>query len=137
MTGVVEFPWVSCDYVRMDPKEVGSRIRAGRQRRGWSREELAQKLGSRVTTRTIDNWENGRSRPRDYAGALVHLLGIELDGVGSIDVPVEVDGETLVVTIPVDGELTDEQRRVAEESARAAAVAALRVLRSGQHDTNR
>jgi transcriptional regulator with XRE-family HTH domain len=56
----------------------GSRIKRARERRRWTQQELAYQLG--VDRKTVDNWENGRTRPRSSAGAIEAVLGIRLDG---------------------------------------------------------
>jgi transcriptional regulator with XRE-family HTH domain len=136
MTRVIEFPWVSCHHEAMTRgNDIGDRIRAARQLRGWSREELAEALGGDppVTTRTIDNWENGRTYPRDRTGTLEHVLGIELRYSGTVTEVVE----DMVITIPVRGRLTEEQRAAVAETARVVAEAAAKAFQSGQSDTDR
>lgn len=56
----------------------GSRIKRARERMRWTQKELADQLG--VDRKTVDNWENGRTRPRSSAGAIEAVLGIRLDG---------------------------------------------------------
>lgn len=51
----------------------GERVRALRMQRGMTQEELAEKTG--VTKRTIINYEQGRSSPRD--AAVIQLLARE------------------------------------------------------------
>lgn len=55
------------------PASLGTRIRRARERKRMKRPELAAALG--VSLKTIDNWENDRTNPRDSLGALGELLG--------------------------------------------------------------
>jgi transcriptional regulator with XRE-family HTH domain len=114
----------------MDAQELGRRIRAGRERRQWTQQQLAEAVGSSV--RTVGGWERGETIPQNRLGALEFVLDVDL-GTGrtdSVDVPVPELGEDIVVTIPVKGRhLTEQERRLVVESARAAAEAGLRVLR--------
>jgi transcriptional regulator with XRE-family HTH domain len=123
MTQVVEFPLVSCNDVRMDAGKVGERIRSARQRLGWDRERLAAELtalgGRTITTRTIDNWENGRTYPRDRVGALERLLGVDLRDSRALDIPVPRAGREIVVRLHVQGSLTDEAIQRATTAAQA------------------
>lgn len=61
-----------------DEPAVGKRIRRARERLRWTQQQLADKLG--VGVRTVNDWENDRSYPRNSIGALEHVLGITLDG---------------------------------------------------------
>ncbi len=51
----------------------GSRIRATRRKLGLSRAVFARRL--RVSTRTLENWEQGRSEPNAQAAALILMVG--------------------------------------------------------------
>ena len=73
---------------------VGARIRAARESRGWSRAELAERLG--VTPQGVWLWEGGRRSPRrGHAAALEAALGIS--GL----VPDESVRVALAVPVPV------------------------------------
>ena len=52
----------------------GSRIRATRRKLGLSRAVFARRL--RVSTRTLENWEQGRSEPNAQAAALILMVGV-------------------------------------------------------------
>ncbi|XKK40339.1 helix-turn-helix domain-containing protein [Nocardiopsis sp. ARC36] len=51
---------------------LGDRIRTARQRARLTQEQLAERVG--VGRRTIDNWENGRTLPKNVV-ALEDVLG--------------------------------------------------------------
>ena len=55
---------------------LGARIRNARQRKGIKRPEFAKALG--VSLKTIDNWENDRTHPRDKLGLIEAFLGVNL-----------------------------------------------------------
>lgn len=57
---------------RTDPGPVGPRITVAREHQGWSREELARRMG--VTVETVSAWEEGERDPR--ANRLFTLSGI-------------------------------------------------------------
>lgn len=57
---------------------IGDQIRRARQRKRWTQRQLADRVG--VDRKTIDNWENDRSYPRNRVGALEEVLGITLGG---------------------------------------------------------
>src|SRR5215472_6703963 len=58
---------------------IGTSIRRARERKRWTQRQLAEAVG--VDRKTVDNWENGRSRPRSSVGALERVLG-PLDATG-------------------------------------------------------
>jgi transcriptional regulator with XRE-family HTH domain len=55
---------------------LGERIKAGRERRHLRQRDLAEMVG--VDVKTVDNWENGRTRPKNRLGALEEALQINL-----------------------------------------------------------
>jgi transcriptional regulator with XRE-family HTH domain len=57
--------------------DIGTRIKRARERMRWSQQRLADALS--VDRKTVDNWENGRTRPRSSVGALEAILGVSLD----------------------------------------------------------
>jgi transcriptional regulator with XRE-family HTH domain len=57
--------------------DIGTRIKRARERMRWSQQRLADAL--KVDRKTIDNWENGRTRPRSSVGAIEAVLGVRLD----------------------------------------------------------
>ncbi|WP_242892657.1 helix-turn-helix domain-containing protein [Actinomadura litoris] len=67
------------------PANLGTRIKRARERKRMTQEDLASQLG--VHRRTVDNWENGRSAPKNRLGALEEVLGIRL----SSEPPTELD----------------------------------------------
>lgn len=58
-----------------DP-HIGTRIRRARERKRWTQQQLADAIG--VNIKSVDNWENGRTRPRGSIGALEVVLGTTL-----------------------------------------------------------
>lgn len=50
----------------------GEQIRAGRERRGWTQAQLAQRVG--VGQRTVGNWERGETVPMNRMAALRDLF---------------------------------------------------------------
>ena len=51
----------------MDTKKIGAFIAFNRKKKGYTQEQLAEKLG--VTNKTISRWENGHYMP-DLSGSL-------------------------------------------------------------------
>lgn len=56
---------------------MGKRIRRARERKRWTQQQLADAL--KVGLRTVNDWENDRSYPRNSVGALEDILGVSLD----------------------------------------------------------
>jgi len=54
---------------------TGSQIKAARERKRLTQQELADELG--VSSRTVGSWERGDSIPRNRYGAIVDLLDLE------------------------------------------------------------
>lgn len=48
---------------------LGAQIRAARERRHMTQQQLADLIG--VDRKTVDNWENRRTSPRNRMGALI------------------------------------------------------------------
>lgn len=56
----------------------GDQLRTARERAGLSQQELADKAG--ISIDSVQNWEQGRTRPRLPAlGQLAQALGVSLD----------------------------------------------------------
>lgn len=64
--------------------ELGRRIRAARERKGWTQQELGAAVG--VGLRTVGNWERGASVPRNRLGKLVEVLGPGIDPDADVQV---------------------------------------------------
>jgi transcriptional regulator with XRE-family HTH domain len=56
----------------MAADSLGTRIKRARERKRWTQQELANRVG--VNRKTIDNWENDRAVPRSSLGALEATL---------------------------------------------------------------
>ena len=56
--------------------DIGTRIKRARERKRWTQRQLADAL--EVDRKTVDNWENGRTRPARSIGALEDVLGVRL-----------------------------------------------------------
>ena len=54
----------------------GRQIRAARERRGWTQQELASRL--RVGYKTVGNWERGATVPLNRMGMLRQVFGDEV-----------------------------------------------------------
>lgn len=59
---------------------IGDQIRRARHRKRWTQRQLADAV--EVDRKTVDNWENDRSYPRNRIGALEDVLGVTLDEDG-------------------------------------------------------
>ena len=55
---------------------VGTMIKRARERKRWTQRQLADAVG--VNVKTVDNWEAGRTSPRNRLGALEEVLGVAL-----------------------------------------------------------
>lgn len=60
-----------------DASSIGLRIKRARERKRWTQRQLAGALG--VNVKSVDNWEAGRTSPRNSTGAIEEVLGISLD----------------------------------------------------------
>jgi transcriptional regulator with XRE-family HTH domain len=88
---------------------LGESIRAARQRRGWTQEELADKLEVGITS--VKNWESGKHEPRSALARIEDVLGTKLTG----------ETREPSVSESVDARLTGElATRLAERSAQIA-----------------
>lgn len=109
-----------------DVPPIGLRIKRARERKRWTQRQLAQAVG--VNTKTIDNYENGRTSPRNSIGALEEVLGISLDSGGEPEpagpladlLPPGDDWEAQVLA---DRDLSDDWKRFFIEGSRAARAA--------------
>ncbi|XKK40382.1 helix-turn-helix domain-containing protein [Nocardiopsis sp. ARC36] len=81
---------------------LGDRIRTARQRARLTQEQLAERVG--VGRRTIDNWENGRTLPKNVV-ALEDVLG---SLAGEASAPTE---ESAQASTPEGGRFATEERR--------------------------
>jgi transcriptional regulator with XRE-family HTH domain len=113
---------------------IGTAIKRARERKRWTQRQLADVLG--VDVKSVDNWENGRTRPRNRIGAIEDVLGVSLSGEpepGPRLVP-EDEWEAQVLEDP---DLPDYMKRQLITDSRAARAAyrerkAARAARQGQ-----
>lgn len=70
----MDFPSVALHIGYMD--DLGQRIRAARERRMMTQQELADLV--EVDKKTVGNWERGRTHPRNRLGKVVEVLGLEM-----------------------------------------------------------
>jgi transcriptional regulator with XRE-family HTH domain len=86
---------------------VGDQIRSARHRRQWTQKQLADAVG--VNVKTVDNWENGRTSPKNRLGAVEEVLGLRLG-----DEPTEPEeltsADPRIMAILRNPVFTDEER---------------------------
>lgn len=80
------------DILRTMENGLGALIRSARQRRGWTQEQLADRIG--VQKSYVSQWETGaRKWPQEHIRAIAEHLGLsQVDmavAAGLIDVPGE------------------------------------------------
>jgi transcriptional regulator with XRE-family HTH domain len=56
------------------PPALGPAIKRARERSKMTQRELADQVG--VNVKTVDNWENGRTHPKNRLGALEEALSV-------------------------------------------------------------
>ena len=98
---------------------LGTRIRRARERRRWTQQQLADALG--VSVRTVNDWENDRTQPRNSMGAIEHLLGPVLTGEqAQPEIPEKLRREIEKLSLPtwewIVGWLTGEIARQREDN---------------------
>lgn len=71
------------------PNELGRRIRAARERKGWTQAQLAREVG--VGHRTVGGWERGETVPMNRMGKLVEVLGPGIDPDADVQVTAGAD----------------------------------------------
>jgi transcriptional regulator with XRE-family HTH domain len=57
--------------------DLGRRIKAARERRGWTQAQLGLEVG--VGARTVGGWERGETTPMNRMGKLEEVLGPGID----------------------------------------------------------
>ena len=53
-------------------ENIAEQLKALRQQRGWSQEDLARELG--VSFSSVNRWENGKAKPSKLAQARIKQL---------------------------------------------------------------
>ena len=108
---------------------IGIAIKRARERKRWTQRQLAEALD--VNIKSVDNWENSRTLPKNRLGALEQVLGVSLTeepGAGPELIPTdEWEAEVLA-----DPNLPDRIKRQLLSDSRAAR-AAYAIRRSGRH----
>lgn len=85
---------------------LATRIKRARELRRWTQQQLADVLG--VDRKTVDNWENGRTRPRSAIGALEQVLGVNLTEPNGVEDPKERELEETLIRLEVPAEKRQE-----------------------------
>ena len=91
--------------VSIEPQEIGKRIAAARNRRGWTQMDLA--LEAHVSLSTVQRWERGDMPPVRELIRLAGVLGVEPEQLVELE-PTEGDqlaalrGEVAVVRALVE-----------------------------------
>lgn len=102
---------------------IGTAIKRARERRRWTQRQLADALG--VDIKTVDNWENGRTRPRNRTGAIEEVLGIDLTGAQVAPELADLlpPGDEWEAAVLADEDLPDRIKRRFIEDSRASRAA--------------
>src|SRR5260370_42437328 len=62
------------------------KIKRAREEKGWSQEDLAERIGAKTTQNTISRWENGISKPTPYyRQRLSEILGKSIEELGLLE----------------------------------------------------
>lgn len=96
----------------MDPKEIGKRIKAARERKGWTQMTFA--LEASVSISTITRWERGELPPVRELIRIAGVLEIEPEQL----VELEASAEDQVAALR--GEVAEVRAMVAELLGRSA-----------------
>lgn len=95
---------------------LGTRIRRARERKRWTQQQLADALN--VDRKTVDNWENGRTRPRSSIGAIETALDVNLSGEPDAGTSMDPEEQRLWDLLQDDPNLDDAGRRRLMENYR-------------------
>ena len=107
---------------------IGTAIKRARERKRWTQRQLAQALG--VNIKSVDNWESGRTSPRNSIGALEEVLGIDLSGEAPREPDVLQPTDQWEADVLADRYLPDEDKRWLIEQSRAARLAYVEARRA-------
>src|SRR6266699_5798008 len=62
------------------------KIKRAREEKGWSQEDLAERIETATTQNTISRWENGISKPNShYRQRLSEVLGKSIEELGFLE----------------------------------------------------
>ena len=108
--------------------ELGDRMIALRESRGWSQDELAEKLN--VSRQTVSNWENGKVRIDIVkASEVADVFGITLDELcGKCIAPDDQNAAREVAAETPDGKAKEKRHRKSIIALLAAVMAVFSVL---------
>lgn len=67
-----------CGMDAQSAPRIGKKIKRAREKRRWSQQEAADRLG--VSRSALNAWENDRAYPRSSIGAIEELYDIVIDG---------------------------------------------------------
>src|SRR6266568_544299 len=117
----------------MDGHEIAWRIRAERQRRGWSQEKLARELGiaegrgpKGLDRGSVYRWEQRRRVPSYWLPYLIQVLGIfKIDETGQEPGVVAPGGDSVASVIELGRWDMERRRFLAASSAYALGALAL------------
>jgi transcriptional regulator with XRE-family HTH domain len=104
---------------------LGDLIRAARERRGLTQQELAHEVG--VARETVGNWETGVSTPRNKMGRLREVLGDDLSGI--VGAPDQDAGVLLSLPPSALEGLSEAEREEITATAKASALERAREIR--------
>lgn len=110
-----------------DP-HIGTRIKRARERKRWTQRQLAEAL--QVNIKTVDNWENGRTFPKNSVGAIEDVLEVRLNEPSPAIEPRD-EHERHILANP---RLTDDDKRLMIGSYRRAVAKTGRSLGQAQDD---
>jgi len=82
---------------------IGDKIKRNRERKGLTQAQLGSALG--VSAQTVSGWESGdEPPPSKHLGALSQIIGMRIEELLGIDLPVEAYPVTEMVRLPVIGQ---------------------------------
>ncbi len=94
---------------------LGTRIKRARERLRLTQKQLGQRVGKSV--RTVNDWENDRTYPKNSIGALEEVFGHSLERPGEPDVPWQVAENADIRQVTTIWEIPDERMPRAQRVA--------------------